>query len=66
MADDLDKKVEFLREKGLTCGKLKAMENRERKDAQLFAKAGLVTNAKANEISAERIKNLRREVCKLR
>jgi len=58
--------VDTLKSRGLSCGKLKSVEDRERREAGDFRKLGFSQIAEAQEASANRIKELRRKVCKLR
>ncbi len=58
--------VETLRDRGLTCAKLKSMEKRERRDAQEFRKYGFDTGGKINEELANRIKQVKKQICKLK
>ena len=58
--------IEILRGRKLTCAKLKSMEQRELKDSRDFRKVGFNEIAKSNENSANKIKVLRKRVCKLR
>mgnify|MGYP001580044295 CR=1 FL=1 len=66
MAEEGEDIVETLRERGLTCGKLKNIEKREIKEASQFRALGFMRIAEAQEVSARNIKALRNKVCKLR
>ena len=58
--------VEILRERGLTCGKLRAMEKREFSDAKRFREAGFNNIATTEEQTALKIKDLRKKICLLK
>lgn len=58
--------IEQLKARGLTCGRLKSMEQRQRKDASDFRRVGFESLARTEEQTAEKIKSLRRRVCLLR
>ena len=58
--------IEQLKVRGLTCGKLKSLEKRQRKDAESFRKVGFGNIADIEEKTAEKIKQLRQKVCLLR
>lgn len=78
MGEDIN--LDQLRERGLTCAKLKQRENKERKDmqnafkdAQEFRKFGMLSSAelqekvgKAQEELAEKLKEFRKKACALR
>ena len=61
-----DNLIESLREKGVTCTRLKGLEKRERREAQDFRKLGFEGLANSQEVSAQKLKELRGRVCKLR
>lgn len=58
--------VQVLRNRGLTCGRLKKMEDNKMKDAKMFRSVGFNNLATSEEESARKIKELRRKVCLLR
>ncbi len=60
-----DRLVAQLKQKGLSCDKLKKLEAHERKDATRFRSVGFESIAKVQESSANKIKSLRLRVCKL-
>ena len=66
MAKDENSAVETLKERGLSCARLKSMEKRERAEAGEFRKVGFINLADAQEKSANALKELRNKVCKLR
>lgn len=66
MAENEGLDAELLKERGLTCGKLKSMERREFEDAKKFRQAGFVNIANTEESIALKIKDLRRKVCLLK
>ena len=65
MADE-DSLIESLREKGVTCTRLKGLEKRELREASEFRKLGFGGLASSQEASAQKLKELRGRVCKLR
>lgn len=66
MAEEGEDIVETLRERGLTCSRLKSLEKREREDAKIFRSVGFGNIGDINEQVANKIKSLRNRVCKLR
>lgn len=58
--------VEIMQERGLTCAKMRSAEKKEYKDAKEYRKNGWVNLANIKEQSAEKIKAVRKSVCKLR
>lgn len=58
--------VDTLKNRGLSCARLKSLENGERKDAKTFRSVGFQNIATAQEASADKIQQLRKKVCKLR
>ena len=61
-----DNLIESLREKGVTCTRLKGLEKRELREASEFRKLGFQGLANSQEASAGKLKELRGKVCKLR
>ena len=61
-----DNLVEQLRSRGITCGRLKSMESRERKEAADFRKLNFNKLAEVQEGVANQLKSVRDKVCKLR
>ena len=61
-----DELIQSLKEKGLTCNKLKSIESRERKESGEFRRIGFNEIASVQEASANKIRELRTKVCKLR
>jgi len=61
-----DRLVQTLKDKGLSCAKLKSLEKREFKESQEFRKIGFNEVAQNQEKSARSIRALRKRVCKLR
>jgi hypothetical protein len=58
--------VETLKSRGITCGKLRSMENDSMKDAKKFRESGFEEIAKVEEQVANKIKGLRKKVCLLK
>lgn len=58
--------VETLKQRGVTCAKLKSMEKREIREASEFRRAGFNNLAASQENSAKKLRGLRQQVCKLR
>lgn len=58
--------VEVMQERGLTCAKMRNAEKREYKDAKEYRKNGWINLASIKEQSAEKIKSVRKAVCKLK
>lgn len=58
--------LEQLKSRGLTCSKIKSLENKQRKDASEFRKLGFTGIAASEEQTAEKLKELRNKVCLLR
>lgn len=58
--------IEELKSRGLSCGRLKSMEQRQRNDASDFRKVGFENIARIEEQTAEKIKSLRNKVCLLK
>lgn len=65
MAEEVDI-VNTLKQRGVTCSRLKAIESRERKEAGDFRKMGFENIANVQEQTANKLKELRDKVCKLR
>lgn len=58
--------IQSLRSRGLTCGRLKKMEENKAKDAKMFRSVGFNNLAGNEEESAKKIRELRRKVCLLK
>jgi len=58
--------IEKLKERGLSCGKLKNMELNKLNDAKLFRSVGFINLANGEDASADKIKSLRKKVCLLK
>lgn len=58
--------AQTLKEKGLSCSKLKKLEMNKRKDAKMFQNFGFTEQAKRELESESRIKQLRSKVCLLK
>lgn len=59
-----DELADTLKGRGLTCKRLRGMEDKQKKDAQEFRKVGFTNIAKLEEESAKRIGKLRKQVCR--
>ena len=66
MAENIDGEVELMKERGLTCSKMRNAEKKEFKDAKQYRANGWVELANIKEKMAEKIKNVRKSVCKLK
>jgi hypothetical protein len=58
--------IQTLRDRGLTCSKLKSLENKQREDAKTFRKVGFENIANVEEQTADKISDLRKKVCLLK
>lgn len=58
--------ADILKNRGLSCGRLKKLEARQLRDAKDFRAVGFENIAKNEEDSARRIRALRRKVCLLK
>jgi len=58
--------IETLKARGLTCERMKQLEERQFKDAKLFRDVGFIGIANVEEQTALKIKGLRKKVCLLR
>lgn len=61
-----DALIQTLKDRGLSCAKLKSMEKRQLKDSAEFRRVGFNSLADIEEKSASKIRELRNKVCKLR
>lgn len=66
MAEDIEKQVELMRERGLTCSKMRNAEKKEFKEAKNYRANGWTGLADIKEKVAEKIKSVRKQVCKLK
>ena len=66
MAEKEGDEVQTLKDRGLTCAKLKSVEQRELKESGEFRRIGFLRIAEAQEQSAKKIRELRQKVCRLR
>jgi hypothetical protein len=66
MAEDITDPIETLRERGLSCARLKSLEKRENREAAEFRRVGFTNLASTQENAARQIKGLRKKVCLLR
>lgn len=57
--------IESLKDKGVTCARLRSIEERESKEAGEFRKLGFSRLAEAQDNTARAVKSLRQRVCKL-
>ena len=64
--ENMDQQVEVMKERGLTCAKMRSSEKKEYKDAKYYRSNGWVGLANIKEQMAEKIKNVRKSVCKLK
>lgn len=64
MAENID--IELLKKRGVTCGKLRSMENDSFNDAKRFRQSGFNNIANIEEQLASKIKSLRKKVCLLK
>ncbi|MFH1802820.1 MAG: hypothetical protein ABH864_05235 [archaeon] len=62
MEDDI---IEKLRDRGLTCSKLKAKIQQALKQAREFRGYGFMNIAQAEEVTAQKLRGLKTHVCKL-
>ena len=58
--------INTLKDRGLSCAKLKSMEKKQFTDAKNFRASGFVNIAKLEEETARKIRGLRKKVCLLR
>ena len=66
MAENEGTLVDTLRERGVTCTKLKALEKQRIRMAQEGRKMGFENTSKKDEEIASSIRSVRNQVCKLR
>lgn len=66
MAENLDQEVELMKERGLTCAKMRSAEKKEFREAKNYRSNGWTGLADIKEKVAEKIKSVRKNVCKLK
>lgn len=66
MAKKQEINVEDLKSRGLSCSKLKKMEQDQFKNAEQFRRVGFNNIANSSEANAKKIKGLRQKVCLLK
>lgn len=66
MAKQQEVNVEDLKSRGLTCSKLRKMEQDQFKNAEQFRRVGFSNIANSSEANAKKIKGLRQKVCLLK
>lgn len=66
MAEDDITLAQTLKERGLSCARLKKLEVNKNKDAKMFRQYGFNEQTKREEESEARIKSLRKKVCLLK